>query len=455
MNVLLLSGGSGKRLWPLSNDYCSKQYMKIMDMDSGEKCSMLQRVFQQLDEVGLGNDSVIIASEAQIEIIESQLGKEKTEIAVEPGRRDTFPAILLGCAYLKSRKGASDMDYVTVMPVDPYTGDEFFETFYELEAELGKNQSDIGLIGAVPTYPSEKYGYIVPVQKQEESEESRTRRVHSFREKPTKEEAENMIKAGALWNCGVFCFRIGFIKSYSEKYGIEFDYDIIRGNYDKLPQISFDYEVLEQAKNIMVLPYDKMWKDIGTWNTLAEEMAENSIGQVIWDDASENSHAVNVLDIPMVVMGAKNMVIAASHDGILVADKGESSYIKKYLDKMDIVPNYEERRWGTIKTIDRETTDGKMVITNKVKIRSKMYTTYHCHRFHEEIITILSGNGEMIKDGERIKLVMGVSVSLEAGCLHAVRAEDELRYIEVLVGDLLQDDVEREVYEWEDILRMQ
>ncbi len=447
MKVLLLSGGSGRRLWPLSNDYCSKQYIKIMNksgLESGEKCSMLQRVFDQLSQNGFKDDSIIIASEAQTEIIQSQLGRN-TKIATEPERRDTFPAILLGAAWCASN-GANEDEIITVMPVDPYVENGYFEMFREMEKALKESGKNIALLGATPTYPSEKYGYILS-----DDLGNRYRTVSCFTEKPSRDQAVQMINDGALWNCGVFCFRIGMLKEYADKYNVRFDYNDIVKNYAKLPKISFDYEVMEKAGGCIVLEYKDSWKDVGTWNTLSEEMKEKSSGFVVMDEKCENTNVVNALDVPVIVMGAKDMIVAASYDGILVADKEQSSYIKNYLDGIKVTPRYEERRWGTIKTIDKSDENGTGVCTNKVKVIEGQYTTYHCHQHHREIITVLSGEGLVATDSGIKKIAAGNSLFFEIGEFHAIKALTELRYIEVLMGNVENNDIERMLFEWEEI----
>ena len=285
MKILLLSGGSGQRLWPLSNDYCSKQYIKVLSGDDGRQ-SMLQRVFSQLKSVEKSEDAVIIASEAQKDIIYSQLGSE-TKIAFEPSRKDTFPAILLGCSWLYEQ-GSNDDEIVVVMPVDPYVERDYFENFELLAKKLTESGSDIALMGAIPSYPSEKYGYIIPGEKKDGYFE-----IKGFKEKPYLEEAEQLLKQNALWNCGVFCFKLGLMKKYCLKYDFDFSYSIIKENYEKLPTISFDYEVLEKSGNKIAIEYSGTWKDIGTWNTLTEEMDVDSIGDVYIDDASSSTHVVN------------------------------------------------------------------------------------------------------------------------------------------------------------------
>lgn len=446
MKVILLSGGSGLRLWPLSNDIHSKQYIKILeDKSKTKKISMLQRVFFQLSEVGLYKNSIIVASEPQKEIIHSQLQNE-IEIAIEPEKRDTFPAVLVGVSYLY-KLGIDDDEPVVVMPVDPYADLSYFSKLLELDKVLEEGHCDLVLMGVKPTYPSAKYGYILSTEATKQYA-----KVKSFKEKPTEEEAESLIRQGALWNCGVFCFRAGFLKKYIEKYKIEFDYDEIVQNYEKLPKISFDYEVVESSENKAVVEYRGEWKDIGTWNTLTEEMSENSIGDVEMDAHSKGTKAINMLDIPMIVMGARELIVAATYDGILVAERERSSYLKDSLSKIKAKPRYEERRWGSIKTIDKSEEDGVGVCTNKIKVEAGKNTSFHKHNEHIEIITIISGEGYLVKEDSIIKLSRGLTITINRGEFHAIRADSVLVYIEVLMGNLERDDVTRTIFEWDEIV---
>lgn len=440
MYIVLLSGGSGKRLWPLSNDLCSKQYIKLMNHDAAdemdEKCSMLQRVFGQLKTAGLSENTIVCASSAQVELIESQLDGA-AEVAVEPMRRDTFPAVMLSCAYLLSEKGAKPDDVVAFLPVDPYTTGEFFSRIKRLGEYIESSEQTIGLLGGVPTYPSTKYGYIVP-----EKGDGELLKVDGFREKPDEPTAEKLVADGALWNCGVFCFKLSMAEQWLASYGVGTDYEQMVSDYEKLPKKSFDYEVLEHWDNIVAIKYDDIWKDLGTWNTLTEEMNENSIGDVTWDATCENSHAINVLGIPMVVMGAKNMVIAASHDGILVADKHQSSYIKDCLENIADTSRYEERRWGTIKTIDYDDDEGIQSVTKRIKVVAGKMMPYHKHLKHTETITVLSGMGKLILEGTEVDLLAGSTVSIAAGKAHAIKAlGSDMRLIEVSLGDTSDDEV--------------
>ena len=155
MNIILLSGGSGKRLWPLSNETMSKQFLRLLRNENGEKESMVQRVFRQIKQTGIDANIVIATGKSQVESIKSQLG-ENMDIVVEPERRNTFPAILLASAYLKFKKNISDDETVLVLPVDPYTENAYFETLLKMDKVIQNSTSDMTLMGITPTYPSEK-----------------------------------------------------------------------------------------------------------------------------------------------------------------------------------------------------------------------------------------------------------------------------------------------------------
>ncbi len=162
MKIILLSGGSGKRLWPLSNDVRSKQFLKVVRGGDGKTESMLQRVYRQIKEAGHNGEITVATAVTQVESIKGQLG-EAVSIVVEPERRNTFPAIALSAAYLYFEKNCPMEETVVVLPVDPYVGEEYFRMLHKLDAAVQAGAADIVLMGVAPTYPSEKYGYIIPI----------------------------------------------------------------------------------------------------------------------------------------------------------------------------------------------------------------------------------------------------------------------------------------------------
>ncbi|HBK5686274.1 TPA: mannose-1-phosphate guanylyltransferase, partial [Enterococcus faecium] len=353
MNIILLSGGSGRRLWPLSNDIRSKQFIKLFKDENGEYESMIQRVYRQITTVDPDAKVTIATSKSQASAIHNQLG-DKASICVEPCRRDTFPAILLAAAYLHDELGVGDDESVAVCPVDPYVDNSYYEGVEALEKLVQQNTANLTLMGIAPTYPSEKYGYIIP----ESSNEVST--VKEFKEKPDKATAEKYLAQNAVWNAGVFAFKLGYLLEKAHAMVDFEDYRDLYSKYETLTKISFDYAVVEKETSIQVMRYNGDWKDVGTWNMMAEVMADNIKGKAVMDDTCVNTQIVNELNIPILAMGCKDMVIAASGDGILISDKERSGYMKPYVEKISTEVMFAEKSWGTYTVMDVQ--EGSMTV---------------------------------------------------------------------------------------------
>jgi mannose-1-phosphate guanylyltransferase len=319
-----------------------------------------------------------------------------------------------------------------------------------MEAALKTSQADIALIGVQPTYPSSKYGYIVP---ETSTETSDYHFVDRFVEKPEENLAKNLINDGALWNCGVFSFKLGYIMNLLEQMGLPTNYDELLDQYEDLPKISFDYQVVEKAENIIVLPYDGYWKDLGTWNTLTEEMASGLIGKGVISSECENTHLINELDIPVAVMGLSNLVVAASPDGILVSDKDASPRIKEVVAKFVNRPMYEERRWGWYKVLDHSKfDDGNEVLTKRIGIKAGKNLSYQFHHQRSEVWTIVKGEGVLVLNGKLSVVKPGDVIQIGKGDHHALKAVTELEFIEVQSGsELIEEDIVRVIMNWEEI----
>lgn len=423
MNIILLSGGSGKRLWPLSNDIRSKQFIKMFRNEDGGLESMVQRVYRQITEADPKARITIATGKKQVSAIRNQLG-DKVNICVEPERRDTFPAICLAAAYLHDEQGVGEEEAVVVCPVDPYVELSYFEALKKLADLAARGEANLTLMGIEPTYPSEKYGYIIPV------DSSPVSAVSTFREKPDVDTARRYIAEGALWNGGVFAFRLGYLlEKARELLSFENYWELFR-TYGSRDKISFDYAVAEKESSIQVLRYAGEWKDLGTWNTFAEAMDEPVIGRAVMDEACENTNIVNELNIPILCMGCRDMVIAASGDGILVSDKGQSSYIKPFVDDIVQQVMYAEKSWGSFTVLDVQ----EESMTIKIVLLPGHRLHYHSHEHRDEVWTIVSGFGRTIVDGMEQSVRPGDVVTMEAGCRHTVIADSELKIIEVQLG---------------------
>ena len=467
MKIVLLSGGSGKRLWPLSNEVRSKQFLKVVRDGDGRVESMLQRVHRQMQAAGLGDGVTVATGAAQVESIKGQLG-EAVSIVVEPERRNTFPAIALSAAYLYFEKNCSLEETIVVLPVDPYVGEEYFRMLHKLDAAVQAGAADLVLMGVAPTYPSEKYGYIIPIPQAGRDEKGLARNIPGnhgegkegifpgtsregrlvgnensqllpvleFREKPDMQTAGELIKKGGLWNCGVFALKLSYLMAIVKKTIPCACYADVLRQYGEFEKTSFDYAVVEKAGSVAVLPYHGEWKDLGTWNTLTEVMEEKPIGDVVMSKDCKNTHVINELEIPIVVIGAEDMVVAASPDGILLADKVQSSYIKEYVENRDLRPMFEERSWGEYTVLNLSVdVEGKRTVTKKKRVQAGKRIGETKHKYHLEVWTVLSGRAIISIKGRKHDAFPGDTFTIERGILHSLQAEEDTILLEVQIEE--------------------
>ena len=424
MNIILLSGGSGKRLWPLSNDVRSKQFIKIFRTQDGNYESMVQRVYRQIKTVDADATVTVATSKTQVSAIHNQLGPE-VGISVEPCRRDTFPAIALATAYLVDVMHVDPSESVVVCPVDPYVEDDYFEALKELSAQADKGEANLVLMGIEPTYPSEKYGYIIP------ESAHHIAAVKTFKEKPTADVAKQYIAQGALWNGGVFAYKLRYVMNKAHELMDFTDYQDLFEKYDTLKKISFDYAVVEHEPQIQVIRFGGTWKDLGTWNTLTEAMEESIVGKGEMNENCSGVHILNEMDVPVLAMGLHDVVISASPEGILVSDKEQSSYIKPFVDRYEQQIMFAEKSWGSFKVVDVE----EQAMTIKVTLNPGHSMNYHSHKNRNEVWVVISGHGRTLVDGMEQKVKAGDVVTMAAGCRHTVFADTELKLIEVQLGE--------------------
>ena len=384
---------------------------------------MIQRMYSQIKLVAPDSHVTIATSKSQVSSIYNQLN-DKVSVSVEPCRRDTFAAIALATAYLHDVKKVGEEEAVVVCPVDPYVGRKYFETLNQLYLQACLGDSKLILMGIKPTYPSEKYGYI-------NVDSGNLKKKYSFTEKPSKEKAEEYIKNGALWNGGVFAYKIKYVLDKSKKLLGASKYDDLLLNYSKLKNISFDYAVVEQEDSIDVVQYDGEWKDLGTWNTLTEALDDKTIGNVTLSDDCENVHVINELNIPVIAMGMSNVVIGASPDGILVSDKNMSSFIKPYVEKVSSQVMYADKSWGTYRVLFV----GPESMTILVSLNHGEKMNYHSHVRRSEVWNVINGNGTVVINGEIKSVKCGDVIPLPIGSKHTVKAGEEgIQLIEVQFG---------------------
>ena len=458
MNLILLSGGSGKRLWPLSNENRSKQFLKLLRDDYNKPESMVQRVFRQIGEAGLDARIVVATGASQVDALRSQIGAH-VDVVVEPERRDTFAAIALASAHLALRRGLGLEETVVVLPVDPYAELGYFTVLRDLETLVRDGAANLALMGVRPTYPSSKYGYVVPTaatpglpaasgDTPHAPDDARRFFVDSFHEKPTEEVAAGLIRRGALWNGGVFAFRLGYLLDIVRRH-VAFDtFEELLGAYSVLPKRSFDYEVVEREPSIAGVEYVGTWKDLGTWNTLTEVMGRTANGNVQLDAACANTHVINELPIPVIVLGTRDLVVAASPNGILVSDKLATVHMKPFVDRVDPRPMYEERPWGTYTVLELTAYPGRALsLIQHLSVNAGARLDYQSHAVRDEILTFVDGEGLLVLGGEVRPVRGGDHAFVPKGTRHALHAVTDLHVIEVQVGETL-DECDTERFDW-------
>lgn len=444
MKILLLSGGAGRRLWPLSNKIRAKQFLKLLSTDNNAKESMLQRVCRQLESAGLISNTFLITNQNQKDLIQNQVAAQIPTIS-EPSQKGTFSAVSLAVAYLHSKQETGLDETICVLPVDAFADLSFFHLINQMPSILAKSLAELAHIGVEPEFPSDQLGYIVP----NNTEQSNVYfQINHFIEKPNRKKAAELIKKNALWNCGVYSFKLSFMLELLKDKGIPTQYDELLSVYNKLPKLSFDVEVAEHSKRSIVVHYSGQWKDIGTWKTISEHMSSSVTGQGMLSDDSINTHVVNELPQPIHVIGISDCMIVASADGILVADKNRCAEVK--LQPTNDMPRYVEKRWGSYKVLEKiDAADEQQSVTKFVNVLPGCNISLHAHQNRLEIWTILSGLGEVIVNSQLQSIKAGDVIQIPIGCNHSIKALTPLTFIEVQMGvEVNENDIQRITFSW-------
>lgn len=452
MQIILLSGGSGKRLWPLSNGTRAKQFLQLLPSPDGTLESMVQRVVRELTEQGLGENINFATSLAQKDQLCNQV-KGNIHFITEPDHRGTLPAISLSALYLNEHKNCDRNEIVLVMPCDSFVSEEYYTALKRAIKVSEEGHSKFTLLGIRPTSetPFTRYGYIFAETPADPTNPDAHSKVIRFYEKPEPEVARTLIMQGALWNAGVFVFRLGdMLDIVHQQFGAS-NYTDLYAHYSELPKLSFDRMVIEKEKDLAVVRYAGKWKDLGSWNSLLEETPVREMGNVMIGRDVVNTHIINELDQPLLCVGTHNMVVAATNDGILVSRKDISGTLKHNVDSLEVRPMYEERRWGSYKVISNLTfPDGARALTKLLCISAGKNISYQIHHHRDELWTFVDGEGELVIDNVQRTVRRGDIALIKAGQLHAVKATTDLKIIEVQSGtQLVEEDIERFDWKWE------
>lgn len=450
MHIVLLSGGAGKRLWPLSNELRSKLFIKLLPSPAGGLETMIGRVCRQLESLHLLDSTLIISHQDQANITALHT-KGLIPVIGEPFKRGTFTAAALAALYLQSSGMAEDDDTICIAPADVFVGEDFFSSFKRLPEILNDSDADIALLGTRPTHASDQYGYVVPV-----GIEHKNGYLHvaQFMEKPEIRMAESLLHRGALWNCGVYAFSLSFMLTQIKEAGLPAHYDELVASYEHLPERSFDKQVAERTKRAIVLPFQGIWQDIGSWEALSAQLDSNVFGQGTISGQSSNSHIINELSLPIHVIGVPGIIAAASPDGILIANKKNSNDIKDQLGSQPLQPMYGEATWGSYRVVDRFTTEEDTTVTVlNVSVMPGKNIGLREHRSGHKAWTVLTGSGQVLLDGQIMQVAAGTQFAMTLKGFYSILAETQMIVLETRIsGPEGEDSVFFDAEDWEKII---
>ncbi len=408
IKIVLLAGGKGTRLWPISTDDMPKQFLKIYGDDT-----MIEKIYNDLCSLYNKKD-IYIATNAEYKLYLEQILPGFTNYIIEPKSNGTYSAVLNIAAHLKYKDNIKETEMISILPIDAYVNKDFFNVFERVE-EKYKDSSSICLIGIKPNCISSQYGYIV----------HHSDKVLSFKEKPDYDEAFNLVNSGALWNSGIFiaslCKLVSLIKNIKT-------YDEFISKYLEIPKGSFDVNVLEKEKNLLVITSNYSWCDIDVWENLAP---------LLTDSDQYNNNIINYEDKKIVTSNIKNTIIVNSKNGIKLIKKN-NLYMKKW-GSYEVLNNYSNKYAVKIKKLN--------IFPNK-----NISYQYH-HQRNEEMI-VLKGEGEFLLNGKLKKIKSGDRLSIGIGDKHSIRASSLIEIIEVQFGVICdEEDIVRLEDNWKQITK--
>ncbi|MDC7689655.1 mannose-1-phosphate guanylyltransferase/mannose-6-phosphate isomerase [Vogesella sp. SH7W] len=469
MLPIILSGGSGTRLWPLSRGLFPKQFLPLV-----AETTMLQATLARLDGIAACRQPLIVCNEDHRFIVAEQLRQAKvasSAILLEPVARNTAPAIAV--AALQAVQGGDD-PLLLVLAADHVIADV---AAFHAAVALAQRAAETGALvtfGIVPTVPETGYGYIEKGRNSERGMWNEipmgTYPVSRFVEKPDLATAEDYVASGRyLWNSGMFMFRASALIDELTKFspeivaacsaaldGASADLDFLRLDataFAQSPEDSIDYAVMEKTDKAVVVPLSAGWSDVGSWSALWEVAEKNVDGNVLKGDVlavdSQNSYLHSANGRLVAAVGVADLVVVDTDDAVMVAHKGQVQRVKKIVDMLKASGRKEAaqhrvvyRPWGCYDSIDNGTRYQVKRIT--VTPGAKLSVQMHHHRAEHWIV--VSGTAKVLNGDKEVLLTENQSIYIPVGVVHALENPGKipLELIEVQSGAYLgEDDIVR------------
>ena len=457
MYGLILAGGSGTRLWPLSRELYPKQLLKL----NSDK-SLLERTFERMMSVCDTDNILAITNAKNYSDVRAILSKFNEKICVlpEPVAKSTAPAIAITAKYLLDRK---EDDLILVAPSDHLINDiASFEKTIQKAKELAL-EGYIVTLGQKPQKPSCRYGYIITDGKIKDGY-----KVSEFKEKPDEKAASEYIKQeNCYWNCGIFLFKASVLMKtikecasdifgVTEKFDFSANEDINYIEFNKYPAISFDHAILERANNVAMVEMSCDWTDLGSWEAIYEINKKDEKNNVIIGAALEKDCENSMLYSSGRVVagvGLKDVVIVETNDAVLACNRNEVESVKDIFEKLKEAKNDTHRihktvyrPWGYYTVLDQ----GEGYLTKLISVSRKGQLSLQSHNFRSEHWVVLSGCARVTLGDKTFMLKAGASIDIPTKAIHSLANpfDTELRIMEVQKGEKL---IEEDIIRYKDI----
>lgn len=441
---VILAGGSGSRLWPLSRELYPKQLLNLC----AEK-SLLQSTFERLNKFIPAENIISVTNSKHHANVKMQLGEvsENSIILSEPISKNTAPAIALSVKYII--ENSDEDEIILVVPSDLLIeNDEKFVQTVE-NAKQYAQEGKIVTFGVKPNYPETGFGYVC----------CEDGRVISFTEKPNKQTAQEFIEKGNyFWNSGIFMFKVSTIIQELEQYCPEIS-SIIRNiscadktapftEFEKMPCISIDYALMEKSQNIAMVELQSDWKDLGSWKSIYEVSPKDNDGNVfvghVLDKGSKNSFVYSSSKL-VATIGLEDTVIVETEDAILACKKDKTQEVKQVYETLkeqhdgtQMVHKTVYRPWGFYTVI----AEGKGFQTKLIHVNQGQKLSVQSHNHRSEHWVVLSGMAKVVLEGKDHILSPGHSIDIAVKAIHSLQNpyEGDLEIIEIQKGDILSED---------------
>ena len=391
MRIVLMAGGKGTRLWPLSTDSLPKQFIPIFDNNQ----SMLTSTYNKIKEL---NCKIYVSTQREYADIALLQTNNSANIICEPFSHDTFAAFLNVAVYLKCEDNVDENEFVAIIPTDHDVDNNFYNILFKAEKLLQDSNKDFCLVGINPAYPSTQYGYILHEGSY----------VKQFVEKPDETKAKKLISENAAWNSGILVFKLGAMIKIAKKYSNDKNYKDFLNNYDLLPKISFDYEILEKMSDLMIVLSNKSWKDLGNWNTLYEKISMPD---------NFNTNIINTENKIIKNYGIEDSLIINSQNGIAMYPKLRNEIVRK--------------DWGNYQLLKSYEFDNLVIEIKLLHVESKK--SINCFENNHYIFCVItSGSGEIILNNQLKKLTIGSNYYINAKDKYTIKANKDLEIFSIV-----------------------